>query len=72
MYYKDKTKRFPTIYKLWEADEKVGTVALRAFQSGQIPKRMRTGIRGFFRKFTGLVNRSRLEQGRKAKEKAKT
>lgn len=58
------------VYKIWEEREKVGTVALRLFLSGEIPKNLRSGIKSFFTKFSGTVNRSRLEADRAKKAAA--
>ena len=60
----------PVLYKVWDEEEKVGTVAGRAFLQGVVPDRLRDGIRGHFRKFSGAVNRNRLLLEREKREQA--
>lgn len=61
----------PVVYKIWDEEEKAGTVAGRAFLQGVVPDRLRDGIKKHFRKFSGAVNRNRLLMERK-KKAAKT
>jgi len=62
----------PVVYKIWDEEEKVGTVAGRAFLQGVVPDRLRDGIRKHFRKFSGAVNRNRLLLEREKKAKTAT
>lgn len=61
----------PVVYKIWDEEEKAGTVAGRAFLQGVVPDRLRDGIKKHFRKFSGAVNRNRLLMERKKKEAKK-
>ncbi|MFT5326236.1 MAG: hypothetical protein ACI8P0_004111, partial [Planctomycetaceae bacterium] len=61
----------PVVYKIWDEEEKVGTVAGRAFLMGVVPDRLRDGIKKHFRKFSGAVNRNRLLMEREKKEAKK-
>ena len=60
----------PVVYKIWDEEEKAGTVAGRAFLQGVVPDRLRD-VKNHFHKFSGAVNRNRLLLERK-KKAAKT
>lgn len=58
------------IYKIWDEREKLGTVSDQLFFQGGIPKTMRSNISKYFGKFSGAVNRSKLEAERAKKSAA--
>jgi S1-C subfamily serine protease len=57
-FYRDESG---VVYKIWEEKSKVGSVALRLFLAGDIPKNLRAGIKSYFSKFSTEVSRSRKE-----------
>ena len=57
------------VFKIWDEKEKVGTVADQLFFRGEMPKTLRANIGKYFTKFSGAVNRSRLDAD-KAKKAA--
>lgn len=62
IYYRDTSNRIPQVYRIWDESEKVGTTSLDWFYRGQVPPRMKTGIKTYFRKLTSAINRAKREQ----------
>jgi S1-C subfamily serine protease len=63
VHYLDLEGDKPTVYLIWNEEEKAGTVAGQAFLQGIVPARLRSGIKTHFRKFMGAVNTARREHG---------
>lgn len=61
IYYRDTSKRIPQVYKIWEQDDKVGTTSLDWFYRGQVPPRLKTSIKSYFRKLSSAINKAKRE-----------
>jgi S1-C subfamily serine protease len=67
VHYLDLNGDHPVIYKIWDEEEKAGTVAGLAFVQGVVPDNLRKGIKSHFRKLSGAINRNRLAAEREKK-----
>ncbi len=59
VHYLDLEGDKPTVYLIWNEEERAGTVAGQAFLQGVVPPRLRSGIKSHFRKFMGAVNKAK-------------
>jgi S1-C subfamily serine protease len=59
VHYLDLDGDKPTVYLIWNEEERAGTVAGQAFLQGVVPPRLRSGIKSHFRKFMGAVNKAK-------------
>jgi hypothetical protein len=67
LFFRDK-RGSRQVYTLFDEEEKVGTIAGRAFLQGTITSKLRTSIRTHFRKLSSAINRARLKASRAKKK----